>query len=207
VAEVFAIADAMPRRWRALVLLAAFTSLRWGELIALRRRHFDLEAGFVSVKMAVTETDGELTVGTVKSAAGVRDVGIPATIIPELREHLDGWAERGSSGRVFVGERGATPRRRNFNRLWKQATKKAGIDREVGLHLHDLRHTGNQLAEGSLKDRMARMGHSTVRAALIYLHTDRDRERQIAERLSAVIEAGRQGNGHVADTTGGQDES
>jgi integrase len=205
VAEVFAIADAMPRRWRALVLLAAFTSLRWGELIALRRRHFDLEAGFVSVKMAVTETDGELTVGTVKSAAGVRDVGIPAAIIPELREHLDGWAERGSSGRVFVGERGATPRRRNFNRLWKQATKKAGIDREVGLHLHDLRHTGNQLAEGSLKDRMARMGHSTVRAALIYLHTDRDRERQIAERLSAVIEAGRQGNGHVAGTTGGQD--
>jgi integrase len=203
VAEVFAIADAMPRWWRALVLLAAFTSLRWGELIALRRQHFDLEAGFVSVKMAVTETDGELTVGSVKSAAGVRDVGIPATIIPELREHLDRWAERGSNGRVFVGERGATPRRRNFNRLWKQATNKAGIDREVGLHLHDLRHTGNQLAEGSLKDRMARMGHSTVRAALIYQHTDRDRERQIADRLSAVIEAGRQGKGHVAGTTGG----
>jgi integrase len=137
VAEVFAIADAIPKRWRALVLLAAFTSLRWNELIALRRRHLVLEARFVSVKMAITETDGELTGGTLESAAGVRDVGIPAKIVPELWEDLDRWAERGSNGRVFVGERGATPRR-NFNRLWKQATKKAGVDPEVGLHLHDL---------------------------------------------------------------------
>jgi integrase len=79
----------------------------------------------------------------------------------------------GGNGRVFVGQRGATPRRRNFNRLWKEAIKKAGIDPGVGLHLHDLRHTGNQLTEANLKDRMTRMGHSTVRAALIYQHTDR----------------------------------
>jgi integrase len=92
---------------------------------------------------------------------------------------------------VFIGARGATRRRRNFNRLWKSALKRAGIAPSVGLHLHDLRHTGNQLIEGHLKDRMARMGHSTVKAALIYQHTDRARQQEIAARLSAEIEAAR----------------
>jgi hypothetical protein len=41
VPRVYALADAVPRRFRALVLLGAFTSLRWGERepAAVRRRH------------------------------------------------------------------------------------------------------------------------------------------------------------------------
>ena len=90
---------------------------------------------------------------------------------------------------MFVGERGASPRRRNFNRLWRTATLRAGIDPGVGLHPHDLRHTGNPLVDPSLKGRVTRMGHSTVRATLIYQHTDRGRERQIADGPSDAIEA------------------
>ena len=37
VAQVYALADAIPPRFRVLVLLGAFTSLRWGELVNLRR--------------------------------------------------------------------------------------------------------------------------------------------------------------------------
>ena len=96
---------------------------------------------------------------------------------------------------MWVGERGATPRRRNVNRLWKQATKKAGVEPEAGLHLHDLRHTGNQLAEGRLRGSDGGGGPLDVRAALIYQHAGRDRERQIPDRLSAVIHAGREGTG------------
>ena len=40
--EVFALADAIDPRYRALVLLGTFASLRWGELAALRR-DIDLE--------------------------------------------------------------------------------------------------------------------------------------------------------------------
>ena len=107
---------------------------------------------------------------------------------------------------MFVGPKGATPRRTHFSRLWKEAAAKAGIDPEVGLRFHDLRHTGNHLVSrsASLRDAMTRMGHASTWAALIYQHGDRDRERDIAAGLSAAIEAARapksESNGQVAGT-------
>ncbi|WP_414637393.1 tyrosine-type recombinase/integrase [Actinophytocola sp.] len=53
------------------------------------------------------------------------------------------------------------PRRRNFNRVWKTALKRAGIPAETNLHLHDLRHTGSTWSAQSgatLKELMARIG-------------------------------------------------
>ncbi len=54
------------------------------------------------------------------------------------------------------------------------------------VHFHDLRHTGNNLtatAGANLRELMARMGHSSSRAALIYLHSTDDRQREIADAL------------------------
>ena len=58
-------------------------------------------------------------------------------------------------------------------------------------HFHDLRHTGNSLAAGtgaSTKGLMARMGHASARAALIYRHTSEERDVVIAESPSAMTE-------------------
>jgi len=156
----------------------------------------------VTVRSAVVEIDSKLDSGRPKSLAGVREVGIPDVLLPELREHVRRWSESGSHGRVFKGPNGATPRRSNFNRLWQEAVAAAGIAPEVGLHFHDLRHTGNNLTRGaSLKDVMRRLGHASTRAALIYQHADRESERAIAAGLSGTIEAAlAESNGHVAGT-------
>jgi hypothetical protein len=57
---------------------------------------------------------------------------------------------------------------------------------------------------GSLRDVMTRMGHASTRAALIYQHADRDRERDIAAGLSVAITAAQapksDSNGHAAGT-------
>lgn len=124
----------------------------------------------------------------------MRAVGIPAVIVPELQDHLERWAESGSDGRVFVGPKGATPRRSNFSRAWSAALDQAakdGTPLPYGLHFHDLRHTANGFASNvaSLRELMTRMGHSTTRAALIYQHAQRDREREIAAAVSATVEA------------------
>lgn len=52
VAQVFALADLTPRRYAAMVLLATFGCLRWGELIALERQDVDLVAATVRVRQA-----------------------------------------------------------------------------------------------------------------------------------------------------------
>jgi integrase len=133
----------------------------------------------------------------------VREVGIPEVLLPELREHVRRWSESGSHGRVFKGPNGATPRRSNFSRLWQEAVAAAGIAPEVGLHFHDLRHTGNNLTRGaSVKDVMRRrLGHVSTRAALIYQHADRESELAIAAGLSETIRTAlSDSNGHVAGT-------
>ncbi len=47
--EVLRLVDAMPPRLRMMLLLATFTSLRFGELAALARRNVDVSTGLVTV--------------------------------------------------------------------------------------------------------------------------------------------------------------
>ena len=191
VAQVFALAQAMPPRFRAFVLLATFAGLRFGELAALQRRHLDTEAGTVRVEETLIElSGGVLVTGPPKTQAGVRTVTLPPAILDDLRWHLSRFVGRSPSALVFVGPKGGRLRRGNFHRVWHRARVKAGVP---ALHLHDLRHTGNTLAapHASLRELMARMGHASTRAALIYQHATRDRDREIAEALSTLAEQGR----------------
>jgi len=185
VPQVFALSDAIGPRYRALVLLATFTSLRWGELCALRPSDIDMEARTVRVERSLTELqNGALAFGPPKSDAGRRTVGFPELIAPVLREHLSSFARPEDDGLVFTGPTGALLRRGNFRRrTWLTALKKAGLP---VVHFHDLRHTGNNLtatAGANLRELMARMGHSSTRAALIYLHSTDERQREIADAL------------------------
>jgi integrase len=66
--------------------------------------------------------------------------------------------------------------------------------RVPGLHFHDLRHTGNTFAAASavgLKDLMARMGHGSERAAMIYQHEARGADAAITNAIDAHIDAER----------------
>lgn len=187
VAEVYRLADAIAPRYRALVLLATFGNLRWGELAGLRRRNLDLDNGTVRVDETVYEL-GPLVKGTPKSEASRRKVAIPDLIVPDLRRHLKEFSASGPDGFVFVGVKGGQLRRSNFSKPWAQALDAAGLPR--GLHVHDLRHTGNTFAAetgASLAELMNRMGHSSTRAARIYLHARQERDKEIASTLGKMV--------------------
>ncbi len=161
------------RRFRALVLLATFASLRWGEVAALRHCDLDLAAGTVRVRAAFVERlTGEILLRPPKSKAGRRVVGIPTAIIPTLNEHLLTFGKPEPGALVFPGAKGGPLRRSNFNKMsaWPYAVRSIGAP---NLHVHDLRRTGNTFAASGgagIKDLMARMGHDSERAALIYQH-------------------------------------
>jgi integrase len=190
---VFAIAKAVPVRYRALVLLATFADLRWGELAGLRRENVDLDACEIRVVETLAEMDkGGLRPETPKSRAGKRTVAFPAELVPELRWHLERFAEPGKRGVVFVGPKGGRLRRSNFRQIWNKARESVGFP---DLHFHDLRHTGGTLSAATgatLKELMARLGHSSVRAAMIYQHATRDRDRAIAKALGDLVREVRQ---------------
>jgi integrase len=95
-------------------------------------------------------------------------------------------APHGPDGLGFIGPHGGRLRRRNFHRLWTMALTDAKVEDE-DVHFHDLRHTGNTLAAAtgaSTKELMARMGHTSMRAALIYQHASRTRDKQIADTIN-----------------------
>ena len=80
---------------------------------------------------------------------------------------------------------------------WTAKVKESGLP--AGFHFHDLRHTGNHLASksgASTRELMQRMGHSTMRAALVYQHATDERAREIAARLNTATTARR---GHAGD--------
>jgi integrase len=180
------------RRFRALVLLATFASLRWGEVTALRRCDLDLGAGTVRVRVAFVErSTGEILLGPPKSKAGRRVVGIPKAIIPALREHLSIFVKAEPGALVFPGAMGGPLRRSNFNKMsaWPYAVRSIGAE---GLHVHDLRHTGNTFAASGgagIKDLMARMGHDSERAAMIYQHEARGADQTITSAIDRHVQA------------------
>jgi integrase len=174
-----------------MIFLAAFAQLRFGELVALRRSSIDLARMELRVRLATAEMqDGRQLDGDPKSEAGKRPISLPAGLRGDMESHLERYAQPGQDGRLFVGPQGGIPRRRNFNRVWQTALKSAGIPEATDLHLHDLRHTGSTWSAQSgatLKELMARIGHSSTRAAMIYQHASRDRDDAIAAALDALI--------------------
>ncbi len=188
--EVYALADTIEARYRMVILLATFASMRFGELAALTRSRIDLDTGLIAIVEAASElNDGTRLVGEPKTEAGRRTVALPPVLLDDLRRHLDTVAEPGPHGLVFVGPAGGPLRRSNWSKLWRSATAELDLEH---LHFHDLRHTGNTLAAAtgaSTKELMSRMGHSSSRAALLYQHATSERELAIAQRLGEMMSA------------------
>ena len=84
--ELDTIVKAMPERYRAMVLLAAWCGLRFGELTELRRSDLDMAEGVVHVRRGVVRAGGEVIVGTPKSSAGIRTVSIPPHVRPAVAD-------------------------------------------------------------------------------------------------------------------------
>ena len=128
IAQVYALADATDQRYRALVLLGMFNSLRWSELGGLRRCDIDLAGRTVRVTRHLIEVrGGGFDFGPSKSRAGKRSVPIPEVIIPIIRWHLACFAEPGDDGLV-TSPAGKPLRNTNFRRrVWLPALLAAEV--------------------------------------------------------------------------------
>jgi integrase len=167
-----------------LVLLAALTGLRQGELFALRDRNVDLDALTVQVEHGAYR--GELV--PVKTRASRRRVDLSSTAARILRRQL--LARKPNVlGLVFSSPRGELLNDDNFrHRVFRPAVRRIGL---TGLRFHDLRHTYAALmvrAGAHPKYLQAQMGHSSIKVTLDrYGHLLPDENRVVLEALDAIV--------------------
>lgn len=162
--EVAGLADALPAPHRTLVLLAAYTGLRAGELCALRVRHLDLLRGRITVEESLSDVNGHLHFGTPKNGR-IRSVPVPRALCELLAAHLATRAH-GPDDLVFASRNGSPLRHQLFyRRAFKPAVRRVLPERLHGLRFHDLRHTCAALliAQGAHpKAISAWLGHSSI---------------------------------------------
>lgn len=145
VEQIAALADAIEPRYRAMLLLASWCSLRFGELAGLVRSYIDLSTRVVSVSRQLQDLqEGRRVFGPPKTEAGQRTVAIPPHVLGDIKAHLDTYVETIRQSLVFVTPEGTPLRRSNLNRrVWQPASATVGVS---GFRFHDLRQSGNKLA-------------------------------------------------------------
>lgn len=124
---LYAVADAMPPRWRLGVLLGGVLGLRSGEVRALQRQDFNLKADFPTLKVerSVKQAEGTVELGPLKTARrGVasRTLPIPAALLDDIQQHLREHTRLGGEGLLFWRQRDGGPVRSSE---WLKAFKKA----------------------------------------------------------------------------------
>ena len=189
--EIAELAEAVPDRYRAFVILAGFSGLRAGELAALRLGDADLRRGKASVRVSrrFYRVGGRLTVDSPKSEQGARVLPLPAFVAAEMRTHIKEFradAERNDLIFVTSGGRDVLD---GYSQVLRRALDRIGRE---DVRPHDLRHSAMTSAAehgATLATLMQMAGHSTADAAQRYQHATLEHSRRVAAAIDQSASA------------------
>ena len=178
--------------YRVLILSAAYTGMRAGELAALRIGDVDLAGRRLRVRESVSDLNGDLILVKPKNGK-VRNVSLPSFLADELQPLVEG---RRKDAFVF-GTDDQPFRHRNFYaRHFKPAVRRLVARGDwpeeplSRLRFHDLRHTAASIliANGEqMKVVSERLGHSSIAITYDrYGHLYEGHDVDVADRLDAM---------------------
>lgn len=138
--EVQRLVEAMPERYRALVLVGAYGGLRWGEAVGLTRSNIDTHRVRIIVASTAVEIGGKLTLGNEpKTRRSKRSVPVARAVMRQIEDHLRDHVGPDGDALVFTAAQGGPLFRSTFSRdVWRPAVKKAQLH---GVTFHTLRHS------------------------------------------------------------------
>ncbi|MFP5353497.1 MAG: tyrosine-type recombinase/integrase, partial [Actinomycetota bacterium] len=120
------IVSAVPEEYRLLFRILAILGLRYGEAVALRRRHVDFLRRRLRVEESLAEVSGQLIFGPTKSHAE-RALPIPPSLMAELEQHLE-TIDADPETLLFTGEKGGPLRYRYaYMDIWRPVLKELGM--------------------------------------------------------------------------------
>ena len=184
--QVRALVEAMPERYRGLVLLTVGTGMRQGEVFGLTLDRVDFLRRSLTVDRQLVGISGRVPFfGPPKTAASVRVIPLPTVVVDGLAAHLAAFP---AVDLIFTNEAGDMIRRSNFGTMWRRVTKSVELD---GLHFHDLRHYYASLLirhGESVKTVQARLGHANAAETLdTYSHLWPDSDDRTREAVDLVL--------------------
>jgi integrase len=193
VEAVHALADAVPDRWRAAVILAAGTGMRQGEVFGLSVDRIDFLRRTVTVDRQLVTVPGRPPhLAPTKTEASVRTIPLPQVVVDALAAHLAEFPAA-PGGFVFTTTAGTPQRRTAFSaRVWQPAVRAAGLDGSVTFHA--LRHHYASLLirfGESVKTVQARLGHASAAETLdTYSHLWPDSDDRTREAVDSALGVG-----------------
>ena len=188
--QVLALVDAVDDRYKAMIILAAGTGLRQGEVFGLIVPRLDLLRRQLRVEQQLIYVQNRPPfLAPPKTAASVRTVPLPDVVIDAVARHMAAY-EPGELGTVFSGPRGEPLLRSRFSdHVWRPAVTKAEL--KAGTRFHDLRHYYASLLirhGESVKTVQARLGHASATETLdTYAHLWPDSEERTREAVDAAF--------------------
>jgi integrase len=170
--------------FETLTLILGYCGLRFGEAVALRRKHVgDRE---LTVRLSATYVTGRGIIESTTKTNCARHVPVPGPVWDLLRAKLPG----DSNVLLFPSHRGGHLSIDEYRRVFDKACEAVGI---AGLVPHDLRHTTAALAIGAganVKAVQRLLGHATAAITLDrYGHLLSDDLVGVADALGRVIES------------------
>ncbi len=183
------------RLWAAWAL-ALCTGMRKGEILGLRWKDVDLEAGRLTVNQTLISVAYRPQFGSPKSVAGGRTLDLDSKTVQVLKVHKSRQAEERlawgpayqDSGLVFTCENGELVHPEAFGRAFKRLIKKSGVPT---IRFHDCRHTSASLALQAGVNILVvskRLGHASVSFTLdTYGHEMPGQQQDAADRVAAVV--------------------
>jgi integrase len=183
--EVKRLVTACSEPTRTIVLLAAMTGLRIGEILALRWKRIN----FIGETLVVAETCFMGHFGTPKTRASRREVPLSPSVVEALKVHYSRAENRSPEGLVFATRHGGPLVSNNLRKRGLQsACKRAGLPR---INWHVLRHTHGTLlhVQGTpLKVAQAQLGHSHMATTLeVYTHASVIAQREAVNLLDEQV--------------------
>lgn len=165
--QVWQLADAIGQRYRTLVLLLAYTGLRFGEAAALEVRDLDFLRRRIEVRQQVTEVRGTL-VWTPTKGKRRRSVPFPKFLAEPLSLLC---ADKGREDRMFTAPKGGPLRLTSWRRrAWQPVIDALCADGGFpDATPHDLRHTAASLAisaGANVKAVQTMLGHMSASMTL-----------------------------------------
>jgi integrase len=179
-------------------IVALFTGMRLGEVLALRWRNVDLDGKVIKVREAVEETkEHGLQVKAPKTRAGRRDIGLPDIVVDTLRDHRRAQLELRialGAGKlpvdalVFPTIEGGLQAPSDASRAWGLVADGLGMPE---ITFQGLRHThASQLIDAGVDIVTIgkRLGHASPDVTLrVYAHLFRRDDDKAAAAINAAL--------------------